>query len=112
MQLISAFTGSRGRTAEVKAVPVPKAQMMGRQDWRYVSGGAQSVVRKAHPSDTDITSLAFSRDNVTLLSRAGDDTLKVTFPPFHTLPPYSPSSVREHGIWESDVLFSIGKPLH
>jgi len=65
----------------VKAVPVPKAQMMGRQDWRYVSGGAQSVVRGAHPPDIDITSLAFSRDNITLLSRAADDTLKVLSPP-------------------------------
>ncbi len=59
-------------------MPVPKAQMMGKQDWRYVSGGAQSVVRGAHPPDCDITSLAFSRDNITLLSRAADDSLKVT----------------------------------
>ncbi len=61
----------------MKAVPVPKAQMMGKQDWRFVSGGAQLMLRKAHIADTDITSLVFSRDNLTLLSRAADDTLKV-----------------------------------
>ena len=69
--------GSRGRSAAVEAVPVPRAQMMGRQDWRFVSGGAQLMLRKAHPPETDITSLAFSQDNLTLLSRAADDTLKV-----------------------------------
>lgn len=51
--------------------------MMGKQDWRFVSGGAQLMLRKAHMADTDITSLAFSKDNLTLLSRGADDTLKV-----------------------------------
>lgn len=69
--------GSRGRSAAVEAVPVPRAQMMGKQDWRFVSGGAQLMLRKAHQADADITSLAFSADNLTLLSRAADDTLKV-----------------------------------
>lgn len=50
---------------------------MGKQDWRFVSGNAQLMLRKAHIADTDITSLAFSKDNLTLLSRAADDTLKV-----------------------------------
>ena len=35
------------------------------------------MMRKAHVANTDITSLAFSKDNFTLLSRAADDTLKV-----------------------------------
>lgn len=35
------------------------------------------MLRKAHVADTDITSMAFSKDNLTLLSRAADDTLKV-----------------------------------
>ena len=65
-----------GRSAAVAAVPVPKAQMMGKQDWRYVAGGAQLLLRGAHPPEVEITSLAFSRDNLTLLSRAADDTLK------------------------------------
>lgn len=51
--------------------------MMGKQDWRFVSGNAQLMLRKAHQADADITSLAFSKDNLTLLSRAADDTLKV-----------------------------------
>ena len=38
------------------------------------------VTRGAHAADTDITSLAFSRDNLTLLSRAADDTVKVHLP--------------------------------
>lgn len=59
-------------------VPVPKAQMIAKQDWRYVSGAAQLLLRGAHPPDTDITSLAFSQDNLKLLSRAADDTLKVS----------------------------------
>ena len=70
-------SGTRGRAAAVEAVPVPKAQMMGRQDWRYVSGHANLVNYGTHPADTDVTSLAFSQDNLTLLSRAADDTLKV-----------------------------------
>lgn len=53
----------------------PKAQLLGKQDWRYVSGGGQ-VARGAHVADTEITSLAFSRDSSTMLSRAADDTLK------------------------------------
>ena len=71
-------SGTRGRAAAVEAVPVPKAQMMGRQDWRYVSGHANLVNYGTHPADTDVTSLAFSQDNLTLLSRAADDTLKAS----------------------------------
>ena len=35
------------------------------------------VLHEAHTKDCEITSLAFSKDNNTLLSRAADDTLKV-----------------------------------
>jgi hypothetical protein len=57
---------------------------MGKQDWRYVSGGGQ-VVHGAHAPDAEITSLAFSADDQTLLSRATDDTVRAR-PRFH-LPP-------------------------
>ncbi|KAK9788441.1 hypothetical protein WJX73_007451 [Symbiochloris irregularis] len=68
--------GQAGSKAAVGQVLPPKAQLLGRQDWRYISSGGQ-VAHDAHPRDTEVTSLAFSRDSYTLLSRAADDTLKV-----------------------------------
>ena len=69
-------TGQAGYKAAVGQVLPPKAQLLGRQDWRYISSGGQ-VAQKAHAQGGEITSLAFSRDSNTLLSRAADDTLKV-----------------------------------
>ena len=73
------FAGTKGRAAAIEAVPVPRAQMVKKQDWRYVSGQATLFNYGTHPPDTDVTGLAFSQDNLTLLSRAADDTLKVGF---------------------------------
>lgn len=55
---------------------MPKAQMMGTQDWSYISG-ARHLVHGAHQRDEDITCLRFSADNNTLISRSEDATLKV-----------------------------------
>lgn len=74
------LAGSFGRSAAVGQVLPPRPQMVGKQDWRYVSGGGQ-VTYGAHSRDCEITSLAFSADDNTLLSRATDDTLKVPPPP-------------------------------
>ena len=68
--------GKFARSAAVGAVAVPKAQMMGTQDWSYISG-ARHLVRSAHQADEDITCLRFSADNNTLISRSEDATLKV-----------------------------------
>lgn len=51
--------------------------MLGKQDWSYISG-ARHLARGAHEADEDITSLRFSADNNTLLSRSEDATLKVS----------------------------------
>lgn len=51
--------------------------MLGKQDWSYISG-ARQLARGAHEADEDITSLRFSADNNTLLSRSEDATLKVS----------------------------------
>ncbi|KAK9812868.1 hypothetical protein WJX72_004992 [[Myrmecia] bisecta] len=68
--------GKFGSSAAVGQVLAPKAQMLGKQDWRYVSGGGR-VVRRAHQPGTEITCLRVSFDNQTLLSRSADETLKV-----------------------------------
>ena len=68
--------GKFGSSAAVGQILPPKAQMLGRQDWRYVSGGGRAL-HGAHAADCDVTCLAPSRDGRTLLSRSGDDTLKV-----------------------------------
>lgn len=56
---------------------MPKAQMVPRQDWSYVAG-AKANLQGAHERDSAISCLRFSADNNTLLSRCGDDTLKVS----------------------------------
>eukprot|EP00884_Botryococcus_braunii_P018671 jgi/Botrbrau1/5488/Bobra.27_1s0027.2 len=68
--------GNFGRSAAVGQILPPKPQMVVKQDWRYVSGGGQ-VAYHAHARDCEVTSLAFSADDNTLLSRATDNTLKV-----------------------------------
>ena len=67
-----------GRSAAIAQVAVPKAQMVPRQDWSYVAG-AKANLQGAHERDSAISCLRFSADNNTLLSRCGDDTLKVGF---------------------------------
>lgn len=68
--------GKFGTSAAVGQVLPPKAQMLGKQDWSYLSGGGKAL-HGAHAPSSDITSLALSRDGATLLSRGADDTLKV-----------------------------------
>eukprot|EP00192_Tetraselmis_astigmatica_P008785 CAMPEP_0117652634 /NCGR_PEP_ID=MMETSP0804-20121206/2736_1 /TAXON_ID=1074897 /ORGANISM="Tetraselmis astigmatica, Strain CCMP880" /LENGTH=689 /DNA_ID=CAMNT_0005458703 /DNA_START=115 /DNA_END=2184 /DNA_ORIENTATION=- len=68
--------GKFGTSAGVGLVPVPKQQLIAKQTWNYVSRPNQ-VLHKAHTPGTDVTSLAFSRDGHTLLTRSGDETLKV-----------------------------------
>ncbi|GLC42741.1 hypothetical protein PLESTM_001374500 [Pleodorina starrii] len=50
--------------------------MVEKQGWSYVSKPNQ-LIRDAHESGTEITSLCFSSDNHTLLSRGTDGTLKI-----------------------------------
>jgi hypothetical protein len=69
-------SGKVGRSAAIAQVAVPKAQMVPRQDWSYVAG-AKTNLQGAHERDSAISCLRFSADNNTLLSRCGDDTLKV-----------------------------------
>ena len=54
----------------------PKPQMIAKQDWKYVSGGAR-LVRNAHQPSSEITSMAFAGNGQTLVSRGADETLKV-----------------------------------
>lgn len=75
MRCVCARAGKFGSSAAVGQVLPPKPQMLGKQDWRYVSGGGQHV-HGAHAADCDITSLAFLRDSHTMLSRGADATLK------------------------------------
>ena len=71
-----ARAGKFGTSAAVGQVLPPKPQMVAKQDWSYVSGGGRSVYG-AHADQSDITSLAFTRDSNTMLSRGADATLKV-----------------------------------
>lgn len=75
MRCMCARAGKFGSSAAVGQVLPPKPQMLGKQDWRYVSGGGQ-YVHGAHAAECDITSLAFLRDSHTMLSRGADATLK------------------------------------
>ncbi|GMH33543.1 hypothetical protein BSKO_01377 [Bryopsis sp. KO-2023] len=68
--------GKFGRSAAIGQVAPPKAQMIQKQTWKYVTSGNQ-ILKDAHPADSDITSICFSRNNHTMLSRAMDHTVKV-----------------------------------
>lgn len=76
LEVWRASAGKVGRSAAIAQVAVPKAQMVPKQDWSYVAG-ATTNLQGAHQRDDDITSLCFSSDGNTLLSRSCDDTLKV-----------------------------------
>ncbi|KAL6753523.1 WD40 repeat-like protein [Haematococcus lacustris] len=69
-------SGKFGTSAAVGQVMPPAPQMVEKQGWTYVSKSGQ-VVRGAHLAGTEITSLAFSQDGHTLLSRSLDSSLKV-----------------------------------
>uniref|UniRef100_A0A7S3R0D4 Uncharacterized protein n=1 Tax=Dunaliella tertiolecta TaxID=3047 RepID=A0A7S3R0D4_DUNTE len=68
--------GKFGTSAAVGNVPVPKQQMLGKQTWSYVSRPNQ-IVRGAHEGGSETTSLAFSQDGHSLLSRSVDSTMKL-----------------------------------
>ena len=69
-------TGKFGTSAAVGQVAPPSAQMVEKQGWSYVSRPNQ-VVRNGHVEGEEITSLAFSKDGNTLVSRGMDATLKI-----------------------------------
>lgn len=73
---LHARAGKFGTSAAVGQVLPPKPQMVAKQDWSYVSGGGRSIYG-AHADQLEITSLAFTRDSTTMLSRGADATLKV-----------------------------------
>ncbi|KAG2434016.1 hypothetical protein HYH02_012476 [Chlamydomonas schloesseri] len=68
--------GKFGSSAAVGQVLPPSQQMIEKQGWTYVSKPTQ-LARNAHEPGTEITSLCFSSDNSTLLSRGADATLKI-----------------------------------
>ncbi|GFR46159.1 hypothetical protein Agub_g7687 [Astrephomene gubernaculifera] len=68
--------GKFGVSAAVGQVLPPKPQMVEKQGWTYVSRPNQ-LIRDAHVAGTEISSLCFSSDNTTLLSRGTDGTLKI-----------------------------------
>lgn len=70
--------GKFGHSAAVGVVPQPKAQMVAKQTWSYVSR-TNHVLRTAHQPDNDITCVTFSQQDggMTLISRSGDGTIKV-----------------------------------
>jgi hypothetical protein len=73
---IWSVSGKFGTSAAVGQVAPPSAQMVEKQGWSYVSRPNQ-IVRNGHREGEEITSLAFSRDGNTLISRGMDATLKV-----------------------------------
>ena len=58
-------------------MPLMGEAMAFRNDCLLIVRGSLQVLHGAHAKDSEVTSLAFSKDNHTLLSRAADDTLKV-----------------------------------
>ncbi|GBF89454.1 hypothetical protein Rsub_02026 [Raphidocelis subcapitata] len=68
--------GKFGRSAAIGAVQPPTAQHIEKQGWSYVSKPSQ-VARRAHEPQTEITGLAFTQDDTTLVSRGTDGTLKI-----------------------------------
>ena len=64
------------RSASVGLVLPPTAQCHMDNNWTYASR-PKTVVKAAHPPGESITSLAFSRDGHTLVSRCADGTLRV-----------------------------------
>lgn len=68
--------GKFGQSAALGVVPQPKAQVVAKQTWSYVSRSGQ-LLRGAHEAGSEITCLKYSLDGHTLLSRGADETLKV-----------------------------------
>lgn len=51
--------------------------MKAKPTWSVLSGGKHQLLRGAHEADGEITCLEFSTDGHTMISRGGDETLKV-----------------------------------
>lgn len=68
--------GKFGTSAAVGVVLPPAPQMVEKQGWTYVSRPNQ-VLRGAHETQNDISSIAFSKDDVLMASRGADNTLKL-----------------------------------
>ena len=69
--------GKYGSSASVGQVLPPKAQMLGRQDWRFLSGSGK-VIRAAHQPNQEISCLCYADNGIMLASRSCDETLKVS----------------------------------
>ena len=76
IQLYPSTGNASYRSASVGLVLPPTAQCHVDNNWTYASR-PKSVVKAAHPPGESITSLAFTRDGNTLLSRCADGTLRV-----------------------------------
>ena len=80
---VASVPGSRGasagaayRSASVGLVLPPSQQCHVDNAWSF-AGRPRTLIRDAHPAGESVTSLAFSRDGNTLLSRCADGTLRV-----------------------------------
>ncbi|KAK3240584.1 hypothetical protein CYMTET_49585 [Cymbomonas tetramitiformis] len=68
-------TAAKKSSAAVALVLPPKAQLHHQNDWTY-SMAPKHIVRKAHGDGDEITSIKFSSDGTTMLTRCSDHTLK------------------------------------
>ena len=80
---VASVSGARGasagaayRSASVGLVLPPSQQCHVDNAWSF-AGRPRTLIRDAHPAGESVTSLAFSRDGHTLLSRCADGTLRV-----------------------------------
>ena len=71
-----ASAGAAYRSASVGLVLPPSQQCHVDNAWSF-AGRPRTLIRDAHPAGESVTSLAFSRDGNTLLSRCADGTLRV-----------------------------------
>jgi len=71
-----ASAGAAYRSASVGLVLPPSQQCHVDNAWSF-AGRPRTLIRDAHPAGESVTSLAFSRDGHTLLSRCADGTLRV-----------------------------------
>jgi WD40 repeat protein len=76
VQIFPASGSASYRSASVGLVLPPSQQCHLDNSWSFASR-AKTSFRNAHPAGETITSVAFSRDGRTILSRCGDGTLRV-----------------------------------
>lgn len=76
LQLWSAEGERIGRSASVEQVLPPKAQMIPKQHWTYLSS-TYKILRNAHDENSDMTCLKFKDDGNIMMSRCMDGTLKI-----------------------------------